>query len=316
MNKIVVTGATGVIGMALIHKCIEDNIKVVAIVNPDSKRTDRIPEHPLVTIIRTRLSDYSNVCAMEELPEEYMDALDSDAFYHLSWCGTFGEARNNEEMQHSNVVYTLDAVKLAKKLRCTAFIGVGSQAEYGRHDGKLSGSTDCNPENEYGKSKLEAGIKSRKLCEELGIRHVWTRVLSIYGPYDGENTMITSTIRKLINKEKPLLTKGEQMWDYLYAKDAANALLLLGPKGVHGQIYPIGSGIARPLAEYIVELKDAIDPKLELGIGEIPYSDRQVMYLCADISGLTEDTGFKVQYDFKQGITETIKWVRDNINNG
>ena len=89
-----------------------------------------------------------------------------------------------------------------------------------------------NSETAYGKAKLKAGISSRSLCKELGIRHIWTRVLSIYGPFDGPNTLITSTIRKIINGERPALTAGEQVWDYLYSKDAAKALLMLGEFGL------------------------------------------------------------------------------------
>ena len=71
---------------------------------------------------------------------------------------------------------------------------------------------------------------------------IWTRILSIYGPYDGENTMVMSTIYKLLNSEKPSCTKGEQMWDFLYSKDAALAMRLLGEKGTDGRTYCIGSG--------------------------------------------------------------------------
>ena len=76
---------------------------------------------------------------------------------------------------------------------------------------------------------------SRILCEQKQIEHIWTRILSIYGPYDGENTMIMSSIGKLLRGEKPALTKGEQQWDYLYSKDAGYAMYLLGEKGVSGK---------------------------------------------------------------------------------
>lgn len=99
------------------------------------------------------------------------------------------------------------------------------------------------------------------------------------------------------------------MWDYLYSKDAARALCLLGEKGRDGKIYCIGSGQARPLREYMEMLRNAIDPALPLGIGEIPYGEKQVMYLCADISDLTEDTGFTPEVGFEEGIRETIKNV-------
>ena len=142
------------------------------------------------------------------------------------------------------------------------------------------------------------------------MEHVWTRILSIYGPYDGENTMMMSTIYKLLRGEKPSLTAGEQMWDYMYSKDVARAFRLIGEKGRSGSTYCLGSGKARPLKEYVIMLRDAIDSSLPLGIGDVPYGDKQVMYLCADIDNLNEDTGFVPEIQFKDGIRETIEWCR------
>jgi nucleoside-diphosphate-sugar epimerase len=123
-------------------------------------------------------------------------------------------------------------------------------------------------------------------------------------------TMVTSTLKKLLRGESPSLTKGEQQWDYLYSRDAAKALLAAGERGVSGKVYCIGSGQARPLKEYITIMRDRINPDITLGFGEIPYGEKQVMYLCADISELTTDTGFIPETDFETGILETIHWLQ------
>ena len=307
IKEAIITGATGVIGMALIKKNIENGIRTVVVVNPESSRLDRIPKHDLVDIKKCSIENYRDLDA-DELGIN-KDKCKDICLYHLAWKGTFGEARNDSKLQSSNVEYTLEAVRLASRIGCNCFIGVGSQAEYGRVEGILCDDTPCNPENEYGRAKLRAGQESRKLCQELGIRHIWARVLSVYGPYDGEATMVTSTINKLLDGKVPELTAGEQMWDYLYSEDAATALMLLSDKGLDGQVYPLGSGIARPLREYIEIMRDAINPKQELGFGTIPYSDKQVMYLCADISGLCKDTGFEVSTSFERGISNTIDYL-------
>ena len=49
---------------------------------------------------------------------------------------------------------------------------------------------------------------------------------------------------------------------------------------------------------------------LDIGFGEVDYYPGQVMYLCADISELTEDTGFVPEYSFEEGIKETVEWYR------
>ena len=240
MRRVVITGATGVVGMALINKCIESGIEAVALVNPESRRIGRIPSDPLVKVIKCGLEDFAGVDA---------DSLGfkADAMFHLAWGGTFGDARNDQALQDLNHDYAMDAVRLANTLGCSVFVGAGSQAEYGRVSGKLKADTPCDPENEYGRSKLLTSADTRALCREFGIRHVWPRILSIYGPYDGEKTMVMSVIAALLNGSRPSLTDGEQQWDFLYASDAADALMLLAKIGKDGGVYPIGSGVARPL---------------------------------------------------------------------
>ena len=313
-----ITGATGTIGMALVRKCIEDDNEAVLLVNPKSARLARIPDDPHVRVIKCGLDDLagasSDSLGLEMLSETGLPAPTSyaDVFIHLAWGGTFGDARNDKALQDRNYEYSLDAVRLAGRLGCSVFVGAGSQAEYGRVSGMLRADTPPDPENEYGRAKLRASSATQDLCRQLGIRHIWPRILSIYGPYDGENTMVMSVISQLLAGKRPALTAGEQMWDYLYADDAASALMLLAEKGRDGGIYPIGSGTARPLREYIEIIRDEIDPALELGFGEVPYGPKQVMHLCADISDLCKDTGFTPRIGFEEGIRRTIEFVKQN----
>ena len=97
------------------------------------------------------------------------------------------------------------------------------------------------------------------------------------------------------------------MWDFLYSGDVARALWLLGDRGVDGKTYVLGTGTSRPLREYIEELRDIVSPGAELGFGMIPYSDREVMTLCADISDLQKDTGWKPEVTFTQGIRSLMQ---------
>lgn len=302
MERIIITGPTGGIGLALIEECIQNGGYVTAVCRPGSDRIKRIPKSPYVRIVECAISDIAKLSTI--LTETY------DVFYHFAWDGTFGDSRDVTTVQVQNIQYTLDAVDVAAKLGCKRFIGAGSQAEYGRVEGMLDAKTPTFPENGYGIAKLCAGQMSRLRCEQLGIEHVWTRILSVYGPGDGEKTLVSSLIAKFMVGEVPACTKGEQIWDYLYSKDAARALYLLGDKGVNGKIYCIGSGDGKPLADYIKIIRDTVNPNSEIGFGEIPYGEKQVMCLCADIEELTLDTGFVPQYTFEQGIAETVAWIK------
>ncbi len=300
--------------MALMNRCVTKGIETILLVNPDSSRLSRIPDDPLVKVIKCGMADMNDAdgAMLGLVPME--GGVFADALFHLAWGATFGDARNNTPMQIKNEEYALDAVRLAKRLGCDVFVGAGSQAEYGRVDGTLSPDTPCNPENDYGRYKLKASQSTKELAHELGMRHVWPRILSIYGPFDSEKTMVMTLISSLLEGKKPALTKGEQQWDFLYADDVGEAMLLLGEKGKDGGIYPIGSGVMRPLREYIEIIRDQIDPKLPLGFGDVPYSEKQVMHLCADISALKADTGFEPSVDFEEGAKRTIDWVRARLN--
>jgi nucleoside-diphosphate-sugar epimerase len=171
------------------------------------------------------------------------------------------------------------------------------------------------PENGYGIAKLCAGQMTRIACSQYGMRHVWTRILSIYGPYDGEKTMVMSTIAALLDGRIPDCTKGEQEWDYLYSDDAGRALMLLGQSGHDGKIYCIGSGRTRPLREYIEDIRDAVNPDAQINFGAVDYAPKQVFYLCADISDLHDDTGFEPSTAFADGIKDTINYLKsEKIN--
>lgn len=303
--RIVITGATGAVGTALIAEGIRQNVEMLVICRKASKRRQQIPDHPLVKVLELNMEEYETYQPPEgETPY--------DVFYHFAWGGTTGDGRNDCEIQEKNIRYALDAAALAKRFGCSAFVGAGSQAEYGRVEGNLNSQTPAFPENGYGMAKLCAGQMTRLYCRQVGMRHVWTRILSIYGPGDGAGSMVMSAIHRLLAGETPAFTKGEQQWDYLYSGDAAKALLLLGEKGHDGGVYCLGSGKARPLADYIGMIRDAIDPRLSVALGAVPYAPGQVMYLCADIAKLKEDTGFAPEVSFEEGIKKTVMWVKEH----
>lgn len=306
MKKVILTGGTGMLGLALIKLLIQKGIEVLVIVRPDSKRRSVLPVSDHVKVIECDLGKLS------ELKTKIADSY--DVFFHFAWDGTYGESRNDMQLQNQNVKAALDAVELAKATGCRTFLGAGSQAEYGRVDGiKLGPDTPVKPETGYGIGKLCAGQMTRILCQQLGMKHIWVRILSTYGPHDGLHTMVMSGIIKMLKGEHPQYTKGEQMWDYLYCEDAARAFYLAAERGVDGSVYCIGSGQVRPLAEYITLIRDTIDKNIEIGFGEIPYYDKQVMYLCADIENLRRDTGFQPEVSFEEGIRRTVDWYKEEM---
>lgn len=303
----IVTGPTGAVGTALCSRLLQAGCTVVAVCRPGSPRAVALPKDANLYVVAcdaANLADLPQCMAAAGLP------VQADAFFHLAWAHTIGAGRNDMPAQIENIRYTIDAVRTAAAMGCRVFVGTGSQAEYGRVDGVLRADTPTNPENGYGMAKLCAGQMSRTEAAALGMDHVWARILSVYGPHDGPNTMISATIQKLLAGQCPDLTAGEQKWDYLYSADAADALYRMACHGRSGAVYPVGSGTARPLREYIENLRDAIDLALPLGLGKIPYGPQQVMFLQADITQLAADTGFAPRTAFADGIRATIAWAK------
>ena len=306
--RAVITGPTGAIGHALIEEFIRNNDEVLAICRKGSSRISSIPVSNLVKVLELDIDQYDNYIRDNSMIEEKYDV-----FYHFAWCGTTGEDRNDTDLQSRNIEYALSAVRLASFLGCKTFIGAGSQAEYGRVEGVLKADTPTFPETGYGIAKLCAGQLTGILCKQLGMNHIWTRILSIYGPFDGEKSMIISSLRKMLKGETVSFTKGEQKWDYLYSRDAGYAMYLLASKGKNGKIYVIGSGEVHELKYYIQIMIEKSSTASEIKMGAIPYAPKQVMHLCADITDLHNDTGFVPRVGFEQGIQNTIDYLRNTL---
>lgn len=305
-TRAVITGASGMIGTALARQCAAAGEEVLAICHRGSAKNQVMRELPGVEVLEADLGEYAGL-AGKRWEKSY------DTFYHLAWAGTAGRARNDMALQADNIRFSLDAVALAQRMGCQTFVGAGSQAEYGRRQEPLRAETPAFPETGYGMAKLCAGQMSRYSCAQKNMRHVWARVLSVYGPCGGQD-MITAALQKLTRGEHVSFTAGEQVWDYLYSEDAARALRLMAERGRAGKTYVLGSGQAHPLKEYLEIIYRLVGEKMAregrragtVGIGELPYGENQMMYLAGDITELCRDTGFAVRISFEEGIRKML----------
>lgn len=304
ISSAIVFGATGAVGTALVQKLLDKGIKTYAVVRSESNRVDNIPKG--AEVVRCSLQQVEQLSSLIHAPV--------DAFFHLAWAHTIGPGRNDMLAQTENIRHAVLAVRQAAKLGCKVFVGTGSQAEHGRIEGIMRPDSPCNPLNGYGMGKLCAGAMTRYEAQTLGMRHEWARLLSVYGPNDGPMSVIPMIMEKLLNGEEPALTAGEQQWDYLYSTDAAEALIAIAERGKDGAVYAVGGGATRSLREYFCLVRDAVDPALPLGLGEMPYPPGQVMYLQADISALQMDTGFAPKVSFEEGIQLTVQAYKRKRN--
>lgn len=307
MKNVLVTGGTGVTGTALVRYLLQNNIRVVALVRKNSFRLKYLPvDDKRLTIVFCNMDDYPVIGNKLRSYGPY------DCFFHLSWDGSTivnkGNSRDDMLLQSRNIVHSVNAVELCKEIECPVFIMTGSQAEFGPYDCDIDETFLSKPVNGYGNAKLCTENMTRIMCRNYGIKHIWARLFSIYGPYDGTNSLIYTSVLKLLNGQNPDYTKGEQQWDFMYSFDAAKALTLLADKGKDGEMYCVANGNTRPLREYICDIHRVCNPDLIPVFGAVPYSKGQVMHLGADITKLKTDTGFEPDYSFDKGIEIIRDW--------
>lgn len=300
-RTVAITGATGTLGIALIQECVKHDMPVIAFVHRGSPNEKRIPVHPLLKKVS---------CSLDEMEQLDVSDLQADIFIHLAWGSTNRQVRNQLKPQVDNIRYALDSVELADRMGCSVYVGAGSQAEYGNTEELLNENTATYPKTAYGMAKLCTGQMTRLECKKRGIRHIWPRILSTYGPYTQDTTILNYSIRCMLKGEVPQLTKCEQIWDFLYVEDAARALLMLAEYGRDGEVYCVSSGQSKTLREYLEITRSQVAPEAKIGFGALPYGEDTVMCLRGDIAKLTRDTGFAPRISFEEGIAKTIEWAR------
>jgi len=298
-----VTGATGFIGSHLVERLLRADVAVAILLRPSSNPWRIAALLPRVTVIP---GDLHALGAVEAGLREFAP----DTLFHLAWKGVAGRERNSPDQIEANLMPTVDLVRLAGRVGCRTWIGLGSQAEYGPQPSVIHEDTPPRPTTLYGVTKLCAGLLAGRLAADAGLRFAWLRVFSVYGPKDNPGWLLPDLISALSRGERFALTACEQHWDYLYVDDAAEAIYRVGVTPDAEGVFNLGSGQARPLRTIVERVRDLIDPCLPLGFGELPYRPDQVMHLQADIARLTRATGWHPTVSLDDGLRRTVAWYR------
>lgn len=303
MKDVVITGADGFIGSHLVKELIVQNYTVTAVIMTNSPIRHRIEGLPNVSIVEGDLTQWETL--VSQMPKKPL------AFFHLAWAGVSPEDRNSVAVQLPNIDLCLNAVRLAAKIGAQRFILPGSTTEYTDCGGLINEHSRPSPQNAYGAAKISARYLCDSLCEELGLPYIYVVITGIYSADRVDNNVIYYAISSLLEGRRPSFTKLEQMWDYVHIDDVLSALLLIAQKGRSNAFYVIGHGDNWPLANYIYQIRDAIDPNLPLGIGDVPYKNNKMPSSCVDLTSLREDTGFEPQIPFEKGILSVIAKVKE-----
>ena len=244
MNCILITGATSMIGVALIEEALANGVEVFAIVRNGTSRLSRLPSSPLLHVVFIdSLNEYQSI--LKDITKSI------DVFYHFAWLYTEKQYRHDPVLQNENISISLKMVEFCKALNCKKFVFAGSQAEYGPRTDKIYATDRVAPVLSYGIAKYAAERLTANLCSQYGIVHACGRIFSVYGKNDNEGTMLNYAISKFKNKENAYFTSGQQKWDYLNEKDAGRAFFLIGDKVNSNFICNVASGMSLPIYIYI-----------------------------------------------------------------
>lgn len=298
MKSIVITGATSFVGIHLIRRWLKTDCHIYAVVRPDSKNINRLPEDERISFVELDLQDYG------KLP---MYISEADVFYHFAWEGTRMPYRDNDQMQEANYRYAVNAMEAAMKMGCKCFVGSGSQAEYGVTNGPVDENHPCIPLSAYGKYKLKTCEALANMADKTEMRLIWVRIFSLYGEYDYAGSLIMACLEKMSRNEPMEMTACTQMWDYLYIEDASEALFRFAQVNCKNGIYNLASGEARPLKEYVNDIRDVLCSESVIHFGVIPYGIDGPISLEPRVEKIRNALGWKTDVSFKQAISNLLK---------
>lgn len=302
--KVLLTGASGFFGGYVLPRLLAEGHNVGVMLRQSSRPWRLAQSMEATTLIVGDLAE----------PASYGDALANfapEAVIHLAWWGVNNRDRDDQR-QVDNLTGTLTLLKQAGCCGARHFIGLGSQAEYGPRNSFIDEDASTRPTTVYGATKLATCLLAQQICRVSGMRFAWLRIFSAYGPGDNPSWLIPSITLSLLRGERPALTRGEQLWDFVHVDDAAAAICAVASTATAAGVFNVGSGATATIRSIVERLRDVASPGAPLGFGDLPYRPDQVMHLQADITRLTSATGWKPRIPLTDGLQQTVGWFREH----
>lgn len=263
-------------------------------------------EHTIKKYLRD-VSAFVDYIGTTEISKEHVIEY-ADVFYHFAWTGSAGSMRADTKVQLQNAQWTVDCLRTAKELGCSRFVCAGSIMEHETISAAYTQGNKPGLGYIYGSGKLVAHTMCMSVAADIGIDLIWPEITNAYGVGERSPRMVNTTIQKCLLGEAPRFTAGTQNYDFVYIDDVARAFRLIGEKGKPFHEYLIGSGTARPLKEFLLEMRSAIAPELDFVFGDIPFTGVDMPLSKFDCSQTEKDTGFKAEISFAEGCKKTAKW--------
>ncbi|WP_459478705.1 NAD-dependent epimerase/dehydratase family protein [Clostridium saccharoperbutylacetonicum] len=308
MKNCLVTGGTGFIGSHLIKSLINNDIKVYALIRPNSSlginRLDGIAGIEYIESSSKRL------ILNKSLPQ-------FDVCFNLAAYGVNYEQQNLNEMIEGNVKFLMDIIDFAVINNTKLLIHTGSCFEYGINEGKeISEEAKLDPQSLYGASKTAGYIIGNTYAKIKNVKMITVRPFGVYGPGEGNHKLIPQMIASIINGTKLDMTLGEQIRDYLYIDDLIDAYIKLATsKSIHYyESYNVCSSEAIKLKDLGKILADICNFNEKIfNYGAIPYRINEVMYFVGKNAKIENEVSWRPKISLRTGLKLTVDWYKNKL---
>lgn len=324
--KILVTGGAGFIGSAVVRQAVAAGHEVV---NVDAltyaaclENLREIGNNPRYCFEKENICDR---VAMDRVMAEHKP----DAVLHLA-----AESHVDRSIDapgaflETNIMGTYTLLEAARgywaaqgKPEGFRFHHVSTDEVFGSlgPDGQFTEETPYDPRSPYSASKASSDHLVRAWGETYGLPVVLSNCSNNYGPYHFPEKLIPVVILNALHgRPIPIYGKGDNVRDWLYVEDHADALLTVLQNGALGRSYNIGGENEAQNIEVVQMICAALD---RLKPGAAPYADL-ITYVtdrpghdqryAIDPTRIREELGWRPSVTLEDGLERTVRWYLDN----
>lgn len=299
--RILLTGATGLIGSAVLKRVMQVQYPVLLLVR-DIEKLAHITRSSDVSLASFDLTDMS---------DEAISAIRifaPDVVIHCAWIGTTNRDRNLPEYVMPNIESSLRLFEITKQAGCRKWISIGSQDEYrqGLED-DITEDTPTDTISVYGNTKLSVYHALRALAGSHGIDFVWLRSFACYGKAYKPEFMIPYVIDCLKRNELPVMKTPHAVWDYFHVEDAARAILLCAEKSSGIDVFNLGSGKGVTVGEVALILAEQMHSPLRDALArQIAENTACVSRRVANVNKLSQAIGWSCEVPLHEGLRRCL----------
>jgi nucleoside-diphosphate-sugar epimerase len=228
---------------------------------------------------------------------------------HLSWITTPG-VYWSDPANLDWVSASLRLMRAAARQGCKRIVMAGTCAEYEWDDSLCSEyDTPLRPATVYGTCKHDLSQALDAFGKQENISTAWGRIFFLFGPHEPPERLVPSVIRAILEGRPAECTHGNQLRDFLYSADVADAFAALVDSSVEGSVN-IGSGEPIRLKDLVTRIADLMGRPELVHLGARPAPPDEPLELIPDVTRLQEELGWKPSETLDSGLEKTIAWWR------